>query len=86
MARKPYGLGSLIHYSSSIVFLYRGQLRQVKAEMRTDTLDRDCAAWFPSGNDRNGEVCPYGFNSHNCSDLIQETFKCWSGQAKKKAL
>lgn len=51
--------------------------------MRTDTLDCDCAAWFPSGNDRNGEVCPYGFNSHDCSDLIQEIFKCWSGQAKK---
>lgn len=50
--------------------------------MRTETLDHVCAAWFPSGNDRNGEVCPYGFNSHDCNDLIQETFKCWSGQAK----
>lgn len=50
--------------------------------MRTDTLDCTCAAWLPSGNNRNGEARPYSFNSHNCSDLIQETFKCWSGQAK----
>lgn len=52
-------------YPSTIVLLYREQLCQVKDEMTTDTLDCVCVAYFSFGNDRNGEVCPYGFNSHD---------------------
>lgn len=68
-------------YSSAVCFFMEDSYVRWRLKWEL-TLDCVCAAWSPSANDRNEEVYPCGLNSLDCGDLIQETFKCWSGQAK----